>query len=147
MQVKRLVVITTMLNSILFFHPSDVWAKRTVPQAKPATTGTISTVKTKGITVGVKFRSDRKAIITTFANFSKVSRVDYSLSYNTKGTTQGATGSIIPPATEPLVREIIFGSCSRGVCRYDTGITNAKFTVTSILKNGTRVIKNFKLKI
>lgn len=147
MSVKRLVLITIILIAGWLSRPSEAWAKRTVPQAKAATASGPVASTTKGVAVSVKFRSDRKAIVATFTSLSKASRVDYTLSYNTRGTTQGATGSIVPPVGEPAVREIIFGTCSHGVCRYDSGITNGQFTVTTYLTSGKKVIKNFKLKV
>jgi len=103
--------------------------------------------KNPQVSVSVKFRGDRRALIINFSNLGIASSASYNLSYNTRGTTQGAGGTIASGAAEPVVRELLFGTCSAGVCRYDTGITNARFTVTTVLKNGLKVIKPFRLKI
>lgn len=137
---------------LVFFYsftlPSSVEAKRLLPQAQSQKTD-VKTGKnpSRGVTTSVKFRDDRKAIIVNFTNLSVASSVSYILSYNTRGTQQAAGGSITLPTSEPVTRELLFGTCSKGVCRYDTGITNAKFVVTTVLKSGLKVIKTFKLKI
>jgi hypothetical protein len=131
---------------IILTFPSPVLAKRVIPASQPKATTTKVTT-TKGITTKVRFRGDRRAIVTTFSNLSIASKVDYTLSYQTRGTTQGASGGISATAEDPMTREIIFGTCSHGVCRYDAQITNAKFTVTTTLKTGRKVSKSYILKV
>ncbi|MEK7188436.1 MAG: hypothetical protein AAB685_01130, partial [Patescibacteria group bacterium] len=94
----------------------------------------------------VKKRADGKAIVVTLSNLSSAKSVSYLLSYDANGTTQGASGSVNVSESTSVVRELLFGSCSKGVCRYDSGIKNAKFVVTSVLKNGQKVIKPFRIK-
>lgn len=147
---KKLVIPLTVLIliPILFFSmlSTPILAKRALPALNAIKKSTKTVSATKGVNIKVKFRGDRRAIVTTFSNLSIASKVDYSLSYVTRGTTQGASGSI-SIAEDPVARELIFGTCSHGVCRYDSGITNAKFTVITTLKNGKRISKSFKLKI
>src|SRR3989344_3257483 len=65
-----------------------------------------------------------------------------------RGTTQGAGGSIDPSTTGATAsRELLFGTCSHGVCRYDTGIANAKLVVTYTLANGKRYSKTLRIKV
>lgn len=136
---------------MFFFFAGNASAKKLLPQAKlPSIPGTKVTTssKTKGINVSVKFRGDRRAIVVNFSNLSIASSVNYTLSYNTRRTTQGASGTINPSTfPDPTSRELIFGTCSHGVCRYDTGLTNARFVVTTTLKGGKKVVKSFKLKV
>lgn len=131
------------------FLASDVDAKKLLPRVNiPKTTSKAATggSSSQGVLVKVKFRGDRRAIVATFSDLSKASSVTYSLTYDSKGITQGAGGSV--SVTEGTVtREILFGTCSHGTCRYDTGITNAKLSVTTTLKNGKKIVKNFKLKV
>ena len=134
---------------ISLVKPKGVEAKRLLPQAQPQT-GTIKTTQTTSgtrITTKVKFRSDRKAIIASFSNLGVAKKVDYTLTYSSRGTVQGASGSVKVDAEDPTTREIIFGTCSHGTCRYDSGITNARFVVVTTLQNGKKVAKTFRLKI
>lgn len=120
-------------------------AKRLLPRAKPATSGM---APTRGVSTSVKFRGDRLAIVVTFSNLSLASSVSYILSYNTRGTTQGASGTLnTETSPDPTTRELLFGTCSHGVCRYDYGITNARFVVTTIKKDGKKIVKSFRLKV
>lgn len=124
---------------------STAQAKRLLPRAKPAGTRT-TVVSASGPGVSVRFRGDRLAIDASFSNLSSTTAASYVFSYDTRGTTQGASGSI-NVAENNTTREIIFGTCSHGVCRYDSGISNAKFVVTLKLANGKRIVKTFRLKV
>lgn len=126
--------------------PSNAQAKRLLPRAAPAKTGgtRVAVTTSRGVTAKVRFRGDRLAIIVDFNNLEIASKVSYNLSYITRGTTQGAGGDI-SPTEGSTSREIIFGTCSHGVCRYDSGITNARFVVTTTLKNGLKIVKSYKL--
>lgn len=143
------IVISILIVFFLFPVFSQVAeAKRLIPQAKPSSSTSKAPKITRGVKTSVKFRGDRRAINATFTNLGIASSVSYNLSYTSRGTSQGAGGTINPAdSPDPTSREIIFGSCSAGVCRYDSGITNAKFVVTTTLKNGTKVVKSFKLKV
>lgn len=147
---RKLVFLLSFLVALLLVYPQDVHAKRTLPQA--GAKKTVSRQQTgggvKGVSASVKFRGDRKAIIATFSNLEIASSVSYLLSYTAgKGTKEGAGGTIGDLSAGSVTRELLFATCSAGVCRYHTGIKNAKFTVTTTLKNGKKVVKNFKLKV
>jgi hypothetical protein len=98
------------------------------------------------VTSKVKFRSDRRAVILNLSNLSAAKSVSYELQYEAGGLTQGAGGAV-NIAGDSASREILFGSCSAGVCNYDKNIKNAKLTVTTILKSGKKIIKPFRLKV
>lgn len=136
---------------ILRFAPTDVFAKRTLPQAAQSKTTTksnaVPSVRTKGVGVSVKIRSDRRAVVATFSNLGVAKSVSYQLTYKAGKVNEGAGGSLSSLSQDPAVRELLFGTCSKGVCRYHTGITNTKFTVTTTLKNGVKIVKPFRLKV
>lgn len=145
---KSIIFVYVFLLTLLVVAPKDALAKRLLPSAaKPATTKSVGATTSKGVNTSVKFRGDRRAVIVSFSNLSIASNVSYTLSYQTRGTTQGATGTINSASGDGASRELLFGTCSHGVCRYDSGITNAKFTVTTMLKTGKKVIKSFRLKV
>ena len=144
---KLLHLILSGVLLVILAFPHEAAAKRIIPQAK-SSSSIKNRAPTRGVSTSVKFRGDRRAIVVNFSNLSLASSVSYTLSYTSRGTPQGAGGTISPAVTsDPTSREIIFGSCSSGVCRYDSGITNAKFVVTTTLKNGGKVVKSFKLKV
>lgn len=143
---KKISLIFSLVLILGLITVLPVFAKRLLPRFQ-TTAKTRTQSGTRGITTSVKFRGDRLAIVVTFSNLAIATKVNYFLSYNTRGTTQGASGSIADLSIDPIARELLFGNCSKGACRYDTGITNAKFVVTTYLPNGKRVIKTFRLKI
>lgn len=144
---KKYTLALAIFASLFFLTPTSADAKRTVPQARStASTGKVVSAS-KGVTTSVKFRSDRRAIVATFSNLSVASNVTYSLSYDSKGMTQGAGGSLKGDAGDPTTRELLFGTCSSGVCRYDSGITNAKLVITTTLKTGKKVVRTYRLKV
>jgi len=140
---KFLCVIVLILVLFSLFN-KPVSAKKLLPFLKKAT-GTAST--SGGVTSSVKFRGDRLGIIVTLGNLQAAYKVDYFLSYQTKGTTQGASGSITDTSVGSTTRDIIFGSCSRGACRYDSGISNAKFVITIYLTSGRKIVRSYRLKV
>jgi hypothetical protein len=145
--VKKLFAIISLTSLFCLMFTSAVFAKRLLPRFRTTSKGA-TTISTKGVTTSVKFRSDRLAIIVNFSNLAVASSVSYTLSYNSRGTTQGAAGTLNPSsAPDPTTRELLFGTCSHGVCRYDSGITNARFVVTTLTTSGKRVIKSFRLKV
>jgi hypothetical protein len=135
--------IAALIIGIFVSAPAPAQAKRKLPSPKA-----VSTTKsaTSGVTVKVKFRSDRKGVILNFGNLTATTGVSYDLIYDTRGTTQNAGGAVkISSATANT--EVIFGTCSAGVCRYDSAISNAKLQVFITLKNGRKIVKPFRLKV
>lgn len=142
---KKIFLSLLLFLALLFVSSHNAYARRLLPRAKPATRGSSST-SSSGPSVSVRFRPDRLAIVSAFSNLDQASGISYIFSYNTRGTTQGAQGSVDNNESN-TAREIIFGTCSHGVCRYDYGISNAKFIVTIRLPNGKRIVKTFILRV
>lgn len=146
----KTIAISTALLMLMATTPSDVSAKRLLPSAK---TGT-SAIKSKstasgsqfGVKASVKFKSGKTGIVATFSDLERASKVAYSLTYSSRGIQEGAGGSLTD-LSGAQVRELLFATCSKNVCRYHTGLKNAKFTVTTTLKSGKKVSKTFKLKV
>ena len=137
------VTLTVIVLGIFLSLPTTVQAKRKLPALKSAPTAKSTSAN---VTVKVKFRSDRKGVILNFGNLTAATGVSYDLIYDTRGTTQNAGGAVkISSATANT--EVIFGTCSSGVCRYDSGISNAKLQVSITLKNGRKIVKPFRLKV
>ncbi len=136
------ILIVLALAMFLLF-PGQVYAKRMLPSAA----GGKPTAKSAGgVTAKVKFRGDRRAVILNLSNLGIAKSVSYELQYEAGGLMQGAGGAVTI-AGDGESREILFGSCSAGVCNYDKNVKNAKLTVTTTLKTGRKIIKPFKLKV
>ena len=141
--------ISFFLALILFLTiPYQVLAAKTRTSRGGGTGSTSGYVSTSGrVTTSVRFRSDRRAIVINFAGLSNASSVNYSLTYDSNGLAQGAVGTMTNIAGSSDSRELLFGTCSHGVCRYHTGITNARLVITSKLKSGITTRKSYKLKV
>ena len=142
---KKISYIIIFLFVFGVLSTSLVSAKKLLPFLRKVTGVTTST--SSGVTSSVKFRGDRLGIIVTLGNLMAARKVDYFLSYVSKGITQGASGSITDTTVGSATRDIIFGSCSKGACRYDSGISNAKFVITIYLTSGRKIVRSYKLKV
>lgn len=131
-----------LLFSSFTFTAKEAEAKKIIPpRGKSQAVSTSSRVIIKP-----QLRRDRRALIVNFSNLGVVSSLSYELGYVAQGIPQGVAGTITPSGETSLRRELLFGTCSRNVCRYHTGIKNMKFIITSVLKSGTKVRKSFIIK-
>jgi len=99
-----------------------------------------------GISVSPRLRADRRALIVNFANLQKAEAVSYVLTYQTTVQEEGAIGSL-PKGSSTATQELLFGTCSKNVCKYHTGISNAKLEVSYTTTSGKKYIKRFKIKV
>lgn len=99
--------------------------------------------------VGVtpRLRADRKALLVYFSNLNKVRSVTYTLIYQTDGKDEGVSGSIDSSSGNSTSRELLFGTCSSGVCRYHPNISNMKLEVTLQLMTGKKSLRRFRIKV
>lgn len=138
-------IVAILAVTLFFFVASPVHARKVIPR-------TVASASSKsGSSAGklgmlVKFRGDRRAVNVTFTNVASVTSINYTLSYVGSGLSQGAGGSVDTSLGGTIVRELLFGSCSSGVCRYDTGVANAKLLVTYVT-GGRKYAKTFRLKV
>lgn len=100
-----------------------------------------------GVSVSAKLRSDRRALVVSFANIQTAQSVSYTLLYKTNGQDEGAVGSVSPSEGNRATRELLFGTCSKNVCRYHPNITNAKFEVVAKLKSGKTQTRRYRIRI
>jgi len=127
--------------------PSETLAAK-ARTSRGLTSGSRSYVSTGGrVVTSVKFRGDRRAVIINFAGLTNAISVTYSLTYSSNGIPQGVMGTITNIAGSVDSRELLFGTCSHGVCRYHTGITDARLVITSKLKSGITTRKSYRLKV
>ncbi|OGK18282.1 hypothetical protein A3G67_03235 [Candidatus Roizmanbacteria bacterium RIFCSPLOWO2_12_FULL_40_12] len=141
---KRVIAISLFLLAVGVFN-NPVEAKGILPQFRNLS------VKGRGVATGAfvspRMRADRRAIVVAFGNLKSVRSVSYALIYQTDSSQEGASGSIDSSVGNSATRELLFGTCSAGVCRYHTGIKNARLEVTTFLKNGKKSIKRFRIRV
>lgn len=137
--------IVLFVSAFFLMLAGNVFAKRKLPSAAAAGKAAVKTTAGQS-GAKVKFRPDRRAVILNLSGLGTAKSVSYELEYETNGLMQGAGGSVTI-AGDSESREILFGSCSAGVCNYDKNIKNAKLTVTTTLKNGKKIVKPFRLKV
>lgn len=102
-----------------------------------------------GSTIGVypKLRGDRKGLIVNFANLQNAKNVSYMLVYKTSVQEEAAMGALDLTGAPSATRELLFATCSSGVCRYHSGIRDARLEVSYTSKNGKKYLKKFKVKV
>jgi len=135
----RITLVTTMLLFITYaaFPLSTVWAAKKLIRAPRAASLTFSKVSLS--------RSTHSTVISFF-HLNKVKRIEYTLSYNANGISQGAMGSFAPNGQSSDNRDLYFGTCSKGVCTPHYGIQNASLIVKTTLISGATNTKRYRFK-
>lgn len=95
----------------------------------------------------VRLRADRKALILNFSNLQNASAVSYALTYNTSEQQEGAMGAVNLAGASTTSQELLFGTCSKNVCRYHTGIKDTKLDISYTLKSGKKYLKKYRIKV
>jgi len=141
---KKLLALT-ILSLFLFAQTTQA---KVLPQAGKAGSKAPS-VKSAGTTIGIspKLGSNKKSLNVNFSNLQNASSVSYSLVYKTATQQEGAGGALNLKGQLSDKVELLFGTCSANVCKYHTGIKDAKLEVTYTTKSGKKYIKRFKIKV
>lgn len=100
-----------------------------------------------GVGVSARLRGDRRALNLYFSNLSAARNVTYTLIYQTDGKEEGARGSIDSSGGNTASRELLFGTCSAGVCRYHANLKNMRLEVITELLSGKKTIKRFRIRV
>lgn len=134
----------------MFFllFPVNTEAK-TLPQASKTAKTTTPKSTATGTTIGVsvKLRADKRAVVVYFSNLQNAKSVSYMLTYKTSTQDEGAMGGININGKSNTSQEVLFGTCSKQVCRYHTGIHDARLEVSYTSVNGKKYLKKYKIKI
>ena len=139
----KLIILLVLFS--LFFFTNSVEAK-VLPQAKGIQKSVAKNVTGTGISVFPRLRGDRRALIVSFSNLQNASLVSYLLTYKTSTQDEGAMGSL-PVGASSNTTELLFGTCSKNVCRYHTGIKNAKLEISYTSKAGKKYLKRYRIKV
>lgn len=141
---RTAIVFTLILLSSSFATPALAAKART---SRGAGTAISSGTATSGrVLSSVRFKTNRLGVVLTLSGLNNASSVTYELTYTAAGIPQGARGTV-SGAGNTASRELLFGTCSKNVCRWHTNITAARLTVTSKLNSGITTRKAFRLKV
>lgn len=140
----KLLILLFVFNFFIFAKSVEA---KVLPQAAKVAKQT--GVKPGGSTIGVypKLRSDRRALIINFTNLQKATAVSYVLTYDTYEQSEAATGALNLVGQSSEKVELLFGTCSKNVCRYHTGIKNSKLEVSYTSQSGKKYLKKFRIKV
>lgn len=105
--------------------------------------------KSFGSTINVypKLRADRRALNVNFSNLKNAKSVSYMMVYKTNGQEEAAMGALNLTGASSQSSELLFGTCSKNVCRYHSGISDARLEVSYTSKNGKKYLKKFRIKV
>ncbi len=145
MKIFALSVVLLTLLLPLFIFTERVEAK-VLPQAKKTTGSVVKSLSTT-INVSPKLRADRRAVVIYFSNLQNAKSVSYLLTYQQNGQEEGAMGGLDLKAGSNQTAELLFGTCSKNVCRYHTNIKNARLEVSYTSLSNKKYLKKYKLKV
>ena len=135
-----ILVIVAGLGGFLLFNaranktPAPLAQEKEVKQMSPSDIGLILSVK-----------PDKKAVIMKVTKLQGIESIEYEVSYDAEVTEEGepfniprgVVGSKIETKGESEIeREVLLGTCSASVCKYDKVTTPVKFIIKVNLSNG-----------
>lgn len=136
---KKTIIFLILLSGLAVLTTSPALAKKKLSVG--GQTGAGGNV----FTVSPRLRGDHLALNIYFGGLNLTNSVSYTLSYTSSGIAQGVAGTI-KPAGNSISRQLLFGTCSKNVCRYHQNITDMRLVVTSSMKSGKKVTKSFRIK-
>ncbi len=141
---KKLLASLFALSLFFFVQTAEA---RMLPQAGKS--GGKPAVKSNSSTIGVspKLRSDRRAILVNFSGLKNAKNVSYQLIYTHDGQEEGAMGGLNLHGQPSESAEMLFGTCSNGICRYHRNIKDARLEVSYTSISGKKYLKKFKIKL
>ncbi|MBU1085074.1 MAG: hypothetical protein ABIJ43_01710 [Candidatus Beckwithbacteria bacterium] len=75
-------------------------------------------------------RSDGKEVTLSVDKVTNATTAEYELEYQTDTLIQGVFGTLdFNDKDMPLSKDLLFGSCSKGKCRYDEGVIGGSLTM------------------
>lgn len=141
----KLGILFIILLILVSISPATIEAK-VLPQAKKAGVA-VKKFSGSGIAVSPRLNRAKGSLSLSFGNLQVANSVSYSLIYTTNGREEGAGGSVNPKEGNSASRELLFGTCSAGVCRMHSGIKNMRLEVTTQLKTGKQTLKRFRINV
>lgn len=110
------------------YHFLSSSSKPQTAQSTPSVTEeVVPTINPTDLGLTFTARKDNKAVKFEIANVSGIASVDYEISYTASGNVpRGVLGHLdVKPTDKTLQTDYLdLGTCSSGVCKYDTGVTS-----------------------
>lgn len=120
---------------------------KVLPQSAKAGIKTARQSVSSTISVSPKLRKDRRALHVNFSNLQNAKSVSYMMVYKTNGQEEAAMGALNLTGAPNQSSELLLGTCSKNVCRYHNGISDARLEVSYTSKNGKKYLKKFKIRV
>jgi hypothetical protein len=105
-----------------------------------------ATKKPSLVSIGAQQIKAKNLVRANFGNIKGVSKVSYTLMYDSNGVGQGAGGSFVPGKKTSFSRDIFLGTCSGKVCVKHKNVKNLKLLVTLKYPNGKSSSKTYNVK-
>lgn len=102
--------------------------------------------KSSGFSASGQYIKNKNSVRAFFGNLKGVSKVNYTLIYDSSGVGQGAGGSFSPGKKSSFSRDIYLGTCSGRVCTPHRNVKNMKLEITTKYSNGKSSTKIYKVK-
>lgn len=134
------VVLIVLFLSILSASTTFA-AKKFIPKKT-----TVRYTASSGIPAIVRYQPNHLGLNLSFSNFSGLENVSYSFTYNTNGVAQGVGGTVTANNNPTETRELLFGTCSRGACRYHYNLSDARLVLSAKYVNGRTATKSYRIK-
>jgi hypothetical protein len=97
-------------------------------------------------TVRIIPRADKKEITLEIKEIKNADSIEYELSYLSKGLSRGVVGTIELKGETSITRQILLGTCSKNVCKYDEGVTGGSLLLRLRGASGvTKITADFDL--
>src|SRR3990167_1110847 len=75
-------------------------------------------------------RADGREVTLTVDKVKNATTIEYELEYQAESLIQGVFGTIdLTKESQPVAKDLLFGSCSKGKCRYDEGVSGGSLTM------------------
>lgn len=143
------IILLIFLLSVFFLFPQETLAAKARLSRGSGTTAVKRSSSGGSNRVGyaLSFKSGKTGVNLFLSNLNSATSVTYELTYQSNGISQGIIGTVTPSGSSSEQRALLFGTCSGGVCRYHSNITNAKLVITSKLKSGITTRKTYRIRV
>jgi len=136
--------ITAILGLVVFFVYNNKNKKTDTPTTPTRRVEQINklTVKDRPY-VTLTPRTDGREITLTIDNLTNATNAEYELEYQAGSMLQGVFGTIdFSTEEQPVSKKLLFGSCSKGKCKYDDNVTGGSLTMRFEGKEEPYVLKS-----
>jgi len=139
-----IVVVVLLLVGVWFFVLRKNTAQNTLPSQNQNLNIKRMTPEDIGLTLSL--RSDKRAVEMEITKLTGIKSIEYEVSYDAEVTDEGETVNVpkgvvsspieIDPSDATIKKEILLGTCSASVCKYDIVTSEIKFVIKVNLANG-----------